>query len=181
LDARHSGFIGEGVQLVVGDAVEETEARALHSLDLVVSIDAAYHFVSRRRWLAAVQRALNPEHGTLVLVDIVLDTSRLGRALAWLVRTAGYGGRAGGSSAWDNFSVVGRDSLDTELSGAGFSGWDSVLITDRVFPPFRRAVASRLCSPLTWLSAPLTSVAMTALAILLTIAPLDVVLVRATA
>lgn len=113
--------------------IEQVRGRARdlrHEADVVLAVDAAYHF-DLPRTLGAVRRHLRPG-GTLVFTDILLDaTGRRARSTAWgLGRLCRFGPGAPRP----------EDELRAQVTQAGLTSLDLTDLTDEVLGGFARYV-----------------------------------------
>ena len=129
--------LADRVRVVEGDAVVEVERLPLpwgghERVDVVVSVDAAYHFHTREAFFAAARKT---GARTVAASDICLsrawEASPLTvprKAVLWLIsRAAGV--------PWENI-VSGPLALARQLVHAGWHDPDVVVVTDRVLVPF---------------------------------------------
>jgi SAM-dependent methyltransferase len=108
---------------------QEALAPLSDRFDVVVCVDAAYHFTPRGAWLQAMAQRLKPG-GRIAFTDLVLD----GRPSAVLTRAAAWCG------------VVASDLKPAahrrlELAAAGFADPSSEVLTNEVLGGFARFVA----------------------------------------
>lgn len=136
-------------QLVAGrDALAEAGARGVNadacrlpfadrSFDGVISVEAAFHFRSRREFLREAARVLRPG-GTLVMSDIPITrwprTPR--EILAGLLQLRAWGLRRSAAAT--------AEGIRSEVAAAGLDEVRSELVGDRVIGPALRAVRRRL-------------------------------------
>ena len=72
---------GNTVAFVQGDACALPFKDS--QFDVLLAVESAFHFRSRKQFLREVQRVLKPG-GRLVLSDFILNSQRLGELVAWL-------------------------------------------------------------------------------------------------
>jgi erythromycin 3''-O-methyltransferase len=121
---------------VVGDATHLPlgEGRA----DGVISIEAAFHFASRRRFFDEARRVLRPG-GVLSFSDVTAERKvprTPGELAAGLTNLRVWGVRA--------TALASRDEVVAQLSGAGFVDVRAEAVGERVFPPAIEVMRRRL-------------------------------------
>jgi SAM-dependent methyltransferase len=131
------------ITFVHGDACDLPFPDA--SVDLVIAIEAGFHFGTRRRFFEEASRVLAPG-GRIALADLVLlpPVSMPQRMNAWALRR-------GLQIPAENFGSVGRFKAD--LRAAGFSELHLDDVTAEVIPPwqrwfFQQPLRERLAYPL---------------------------------
>lgn len=125
--------------LRTGDAAQPELGAA--SLDVVLCVDAAYHFAPRAAWLAAVRRTLQTG-GRLAFTDLVLDRATGTRALlAPLLRPLMQRGAAG--AGIDLSEVVSDDEATARVAATGFVDVQIDRLDEAVLGGFARFVAAQ--------------------------------------
>ncbi|WP_229074507.1 cyclopropane-fatty-acyl-phospholipid synthase family protein [Actinoplanes sp. DH11] len=110
------------------------------TFDRVVALECAFHFRTRRTFLAEALRVLRPG-GTIGLIDILpVDQETPQTALRsiqfdWISRT------------YDPANWYGTGRYLGELAGVGFTAGAIRSIRERVYEPYRRAMVEQLADP----------------------------------
>ena len=135
LTAGRSRLRSAGATAVVGDAVRLPAADA--SVDGIISVEAAFHFRSRRAFFAECRRVLRPG-GVLAMSDI--STQRWPRdpaeLAAGLTQLRLFGLRPGAAMTAERIAAAAR--------GAGLADVRVTRCGDRVIAPAIRLAAARL-------------------------------------
>jgi len=135
LQAGREHVTSAGGWPLVADAVRIPLAE--RSVDGVISVEAAFHFRSRRRFFAEAYRVLRPG-GILSISDIPILRPAHGirEHVAGLIQLRVWGLHAG--------SVATEDQISSACAGAGFTEIRTELAGERVIDPAIRLTRARL-------------------------------------
>ncbi|MBL8213732.1 MAG: methyltransferase domain-containing protein [Bryobacterales bacterium] len=131
--------LSDRIQLRVGSATEIPHAAG--SFDKVISLEAAFHFVTRERFFQEAYRVLRPG-GRMAIADMMPLEGRPFRAVE---RIGDYIGRR----IWQipQVNMYGRTPYMEKLRAAGFTSLEWRSIRDVVYAPFARYASQRLNDP----------------------------------
>lgn len=135
LQSGRPRLMAAGASPVAGDATKLPLAD--ETADGMISVEAAFHFSSRRDFFAEARRVLKPG-GVLVMSDVSAERSprTAPEALAGFANLRAWGIR--------RRSLMSSDAIEAALLAAGFTRVELRDVSDRVFAPAIRFYRERL-------------------------------------